>query len=328
MSEFRTIVNAPNAKTKISYSSPVMFIGSCFTENIGNKAAALKINCDINPFGIVYNPVSVKNCFDFITGQRNFDESCFYFHNEQWHSHFHHSRFSHSDKDLFIEGISTRINQSTEVIKSSSHIFITLGTAWVFRHKESGQIVSNCHKLPANSFDRLLIKHDDICNNVQQVINQIRELNQSAEVCFTVSPIRHWKDGAVENTHSKSLLFVAIHELVMKNSNCFYFPSYEIVMDDLRDYRFYEDDMLHVNESGINYIWEKFSDCYFDKSTLALQKEIKKIITAREHRLMGDGREQIKSFAEATLKTINLVKVKLPMLNFNDEINHFSQMLK
>lgn len=324
MSIFRTNIEIPKSNSNITYNSKTVFLGSCFTENIGNKLFELKFPVEINPFGIQYNPKSVKNSLNFLIDKKIFSQDDIHFANEQWFSFYHHSKFSNSDKEKCLFKINENIKQASEFLEKTNILFITFGTAWVYQLKGSEKIVSNCHKLPANRFNKFLLDVDDIYNDYLILIKRLSELNNNLKIIFTISPIRHLKDGAVGNQISKSTLILAVNKLKKHFSNVEYFPSYEIMMDDLRDYRFYADDMFHINETAINYIWQKFSDTYFDENTKNLISKIEKIIKNKNHKPFNPNSKLYKDFLKNNSEQINKLLKQYPYLNLEDEKEFFN----
>ncbi|RLD60127.1 MAG: GSCFA domain protein [Bacteroidetes bacterium] len=323
MSLFRTNIEIPKTDSKITYNSKIFFIGSCFTENIGDKLFELKFPVEINPFGIQYNPKSVKNSLGFLIDKKLFIQDDIHFANEQWFSFYHHSKFSNSDKEKCLFNINEKIKQASEFLEKTNIIFITFGTAWVYQLRDTKEIVSNCHKLPANKFNRFLLDVDDIYQDYLILIEKLFEINNNLKIVFTISPIRHLKDGAVGNQISKSTLILAVNKLKERFDNVEYFPSYEIMMDDLRDYRFYSQDMFHINETAINYIWHKFSDTYFDENTKKLMSRIEKIIRNKNHKPFNPKSEEYKDFLKNNLEKVNQLLKEYPYLNLDEEKEFF-----
>lgn len=323
MKTFRTIIQPEPSKNRIDYHSPVLFLGSCFTENIGNKMIDLKFPVLINPFGVLYNPVSVRQSIEILLDKRNFKESDLSFYNNQWYSFYHDTEFSNTDKNECLNNINHKLNEAREHLEKVKYIIITFGTAWVYEYIESAKVVSNCHKIPAKKFRRFKLGVEDIFVNWAKLINRIEDFNPDLKIIFTVSPVRHWKDGAVQNQLSKSTLILAINQLMKIFDQVEYFPSYEIMMDDLRDYRFYADDMLHPSKVAIDYIWENFSETYFDSETKNTIKEVEKIVQAYNHRPLNPNTNNHTNFKESTLNKINELNKKYPFLNFEAEKLHF-----
>jgi len=324
---FRTELNLKPGELRVSHSTEGLFVGSCFSNNIGGKLQNLKFPVFINPFGVVYNPVSVKNTLEIIMDRDLFTEKDLSFHDGQWYSFYHHSSFSNASKEACLENINSEIERSYQKLLKAKFLFITFGTSWVFEKPQTGNVVSNCHKLPAREFNRRMLSVQSIVQDYQVFLEKLKVFNPDIKVVFTVSPIRHWKDGAVGNQYSKATLIVAIQQLLSEFSFCSYFPSYEILMDDLRDYRFYDEDMLHVNDTAINYIWSKFGDVFLDKKTQELNKQILKIIQAKSHRPFNPEGEQYQKFLKQQLKKIEeLMKLNSDM-DFSAEIAFFKSLL-
>ncbi len=320
-SKFHTIVDIPVFTSQTGYSKNNMFMGSCFTENIGNRMASLKYNVDINPFGILYNPVSVANGLRILMDEKIFTSEDLIEADSLWHSFFHHGRFSSPNEKETLEAINNRIKSSSYFLKKTDFLFITFGTAWVYKYKKNGQIVSNCHKIPATEFKRERLSVDEIIQEFTILISEIRKINPSIQVVFTVSPIRHWKDGAIENQRSKAVLLLVTEKLLneLGNEFCTYFPAYEIVMDELRDYRFYAPDMLHISEVAIDYIWEKFENSLIDNESRNISKEVDKIVKAANHKpLHGDTGEYYRFLGKMYEKALQL-ELKNKHLDFKLE---------
>jgi len=245
----------------------------------------------------------------------------------QWHSSYHHSIFSDSNKEECLYKINNQINIANKHFKSTEFLFITFGTASVFRFKETQEIVSNCHKLPADFFTRELLSVNEIVKDYRILINNILKQNPAIKIIFTVSPIRHWKDGPEANQLSKSTLILACNELKREFETVNYFPAYEIVMDELRDYRFYADDMIHLNQTAIDYIWERFTEAYFDKSTFEIINEIRKIKSDINHKPFNPESEAHKKFLIATLEKINRLKEDYNYLDLDIEKKEIKERL-
>ena len=324
MSQFRTIVDIPVFKTKLDHRNEILLIGSCFSENIGNKLKESKFNVEINPFGILYNPLSIANSFNILLEKHYFASDDLFYYNDVWNSFYHHSRFSHEDKEVCLININSRIDKASETIKKASFIFITLGTAWVYESIEKKFVVSNCHKLPAEKFNRYSLNETDIIDRFKSLFESLRSINPSLQIVLTVSPIRHWKDGAVNNQVSKSILLLASSKLVDTFDYVHYFPGYEIVMDELRDYRFYGEDMLHPNNVAVEYIWQRFCETFMDEQTLKIMKEYEKISKAMQHRPFNKNTNTYHDFKINMIKKIKAIKSKYPYLDLKDEMNYFS----
>jgi hypothetical protein len=325
VSKFQTVVEVPKYKWMTGYSHKNIFMGSCFTENIGNRMAALKYDVDINPFGILYNPVSVANGLRILLKKKEFTTVDLIHQGGLWHSFYHHGRFSFPNKEDTLNNINNRIKTSSEFLKRADFLFITYGTAWIYRYKKTGQIVSNCHKVKATEFERERLTVAEIVSEYRELFAGIREVNPSLKVIFTVSPIRHWKDGAVENQRSKAVLLLAIDELVREFGEdfCTYFPAYEIVMDELRDYRFYADDMIHISEVAVNHIWEKFQSALIDKESQQIAVQIRKVVQAANHKPLHEKTPGYKRFVQQMETEIIRLESKYENLNLSTEKEYF-----
>lgn len=263
----------------IDYHSNIVLLGSCFVENIGDKLSYFKFKNLQNPFGIIFNPVSLAKIIERNVQQNYYTEADVFFHNEQWHCFEVHSELSNSNKEAFLKSLNASIDSTHQQLNNSTHVLITLGTAWVYRFLETRSIVANCHKLPQKQFSKELVSVDVIIQSLETIIRLIRSVNSKITIIFTVSPVRHIKDGFIENTQSKAHLITAIHQIInhqssIENGQLAYFPSYEIMMDELRDYRFYAEDMLHPNQTAIHYIWGKFQHVWMSTEAFKLMNTI------------------------------------------------------
>ena len=326
--KFQTVVEIPKFEWETGYSKKNIFMGSCFTENVGNKMAALKYSVDINPFGILYNPVSVANGIDILLNKKEFTADDLIQHNSLWHSFYHHGKFSSADKNDTLQTINNRIKSSSDYLKNADFLFITFGTAWVYKYRSTGKTVSNCHKISAKEFNRVRLSVNEIVEIYKKLLADIKKINPELKVVFTVSPIRHWKDGAVENQRSKSTLLLAIDEIIKaSNENCSYFPSYEIVMDELRDYRFYADDMIHISEVAIQHIWEKFEAALIADESRKISKEVQKIVASANHRPFNKFTKEHQSFLQKQLLKLKHLEQKYPFVNLGGEKQKFGNQI-
>lgn len=324
---FRTKIEIPKSDLVISHRSRIMMLGSCFIENIGRLLIKNKFNVNLNPFGILYNPSSISQAIKFLCENKKFSEEDIFQSKGFHHSFWHHGSFSNQDKDTCLKNINNNIKQASEDLKQSDILFITFGTAYVFRHKESNNIVGNCHKLPAASFDRYRLDVDTIVNTWQPLSDTLRSRNPELQIILTVSPIRHMKDGAHDNQLSKSTLLLAIDKLQQQNTHIHYFPSYEIVLDELRDYRFYNEDMIHPNTTAIKYIWERFSETYIKEETYPIIEEWNKIHLALNHRPINIESDEYKLFLRQTLLKLKAFNDKYPYICCKNEVTDLEMRL-
>ena len=326
--EFRTRVIIKPSQFKISYREPVMFIGSCFASEMGSQMETGEMPVMINPAGTVFNPVSVCNTLDLITSGREISLDDLYNYEGTWLSFNHYTDFSGRDSSRVLENINRKSREALNFLKKAQFLFITFGTARVYRWKKTGTVVSNCHKIPSANFDNELLNVDNIVSLWSEQLDKIHSLFPQLKIIFTISPVRHWKDGSYGNQVSKSVLFLSIDKLLQHSIAPQYFPAYEIVLDELRDYRFYNDDMLHPSSAAISYIWEVFSGCYLEKSTIDTWNEVAKISKARNHRISSDSEADIKKFAERMLYQISLIENKNSEIDLSSEREYFNGLLK
>lgn len=319
MSEFRTIVHIPEAKSKLEYSDKIMFLGSCFAENIGNLFESQKFNVSVNPFGIIYNPLSVANALSTLLDEKEFTEEDLIYSNEKWSSLYHHGRFSDVDKQICLNRLNASRRNSRIFLEDTSFLFITFGTSWVYEYIEKSTVVSNCHKLPAKDFRRYRLTVDDIVDTYKELIVKLRYFNPNIKVIFTVSPIRHLKDTAHGNQLSKSVLLLAIDELIDNLPNIEYFPSYEILMDELRDYRFYSDDMIHISELSVNYIWKRLKETQIAPSAHSAMKEVEKLNKSLKHKYLSGDMLAYRKFLTKTLTKLDYIENKYKNIDFSED---------
>jgi hypothetical protein len=300
--KLRTEIDVPSSELRISCQDKILMMGSCFVENLFSRMLQSGFTVENNPFGIVYNPVSIANGLFDLMNNKTYTDKDLFLYREFYHSFSHHSRFSGMDIDAVLNTVNSNRERSSLFLQQSDLLIITFGTANTFRLLSSGAIVANCHKLPAKLFREERLTVNQITGHWIDLIRKLREQNPRLKILFTVSPIRHWKDGAHENQLNKSILLLAVNELVNALASCYYFPSYEIMMDDLRDYRFYAEDMIHPGSQAVDYIWEKFGHAYFDKTTMELINEWESIQQALMHRPFYPESEEYQRFLKKTEK--------------------------
>lgn len=280
----------------IDYNTNILLLGSCFVENIGNKLNYFKFKNLQNPFGILFQPLAIESLVTNAINEKEYTENDIFLHNEQWHCYEAHSKLSNVSKEELLSHLNEQIKSTKQQIYKSTHIIITLGTAWVYRHIETDCIVANCHKVPQKKFLKELLSVDEILGSLQSIIELIKSVNKKATIIFTVSPVRHLKDGFIENTQSKAHLIAAIHQVVEPRHNLHYFPSFEIMVDELRDYRFYAEDMIHPNQTAINYIWEKFQSVWISKNASITMEEVEVVQKGLQHKPFNPNSEAHQQF--------------------------------
>jgi hypothetical protein len=315
--QFTTQIPVSKSNYPINYNSKIVSLGSCFAENMAEKFEYFKFQNVVNPFGIVFNVVSIEKLIFRSIHKQYFTEKDIFFHHENWHCYEVHSELSNPNAAEFLKTVNQLIDATNTQITEATHFIITLGTAWVYRNIETNQIVANCHKVPQKQFAKELLSIETIQESLQNTIALISGVNKEAKFVFTVSPVRHIKDGFAENTLSKSHLISAIHKIV--NHQLFlanYFPSYEIMMDELRDYRFYGEDMLHPNQTAIDYIWIQFFENYIDEKEFATMQEVCDIQKALHHRPFNPNSESHLKFLDNLNQKLNTLVKKYPHFQF------------
>ena len=294
----------------------MLLLGSCFSESIGYKFEYFKFQSSVNPFGILFHPLAIENLITRSINKDYYSEDEIVLHNEQWICLDAHSRLNSISKDDILSNINNALDQTNKRIRESTHIIITLGTAWVYRHVSSDKIVANCHKLPQKQFIKELLSTEEISHSLDAIISLIRSINPKVNFIFTVSPVRHLKDGFVENTRSKSHLLAAVHQVIESRKQQYYYPSYEILIDELRDYRFYNADMIHPNDIAINYIWNKFKTVWLTEEALKTSETVAAIQTKKAHRPFNPNSDSHKQFLTKLSEEVSELCTKFPHISF------------
>ena len=310
---FRTVIKIPPQEPRISHDSRILLLGSCFVENMGRKLEYYKFRSLQNPFGILFHPSAIAAFLNHVSVQKSFSEEDVFFHNERWHSFDAHSALSSPDKEELLQRLNAAVKKTHVFLKEATHVIITLGTAWGYKLKATGKTVANCHKVSQREFEKELLEVDA---QVAVCVDIIRNINPEASVIFTVSPVRHLKDGFVENQQSKARLISAMHRAISHKENTHYFPSYELMMDELRDYRFYAEDMIHPNQVAIDYIWKRFQDTYMSAETLALMEEVEQIRRGLSHRPFNVNSEAHQDFLKKLQAKMARLQEKNPSIKF------------
>lgn len=319
--DFFTRLQWPKSLIDISYQDRLLLFGSCFAESIGYRLAEYKFQADINPFGVLYNPESISAAIRSLLNPQEKTKDDLFFHEGLFHSFSHHSSFSATTENSCLTNINSRTQVASDNLNNATRLMITFGTAYVYRLKKTGDVIANCHKLPADNFNHERLSVSEIVNEWYQLLSLLYERNKNLKIIFTVSPIRHWKDGAHENQLSKSTLLLVIEELQKQYpGQVDYFPAYELMMDELRDYRFYAEDMCHPSETAIQYIWEHFIRTHMNQPTLQLVKEIDHILKSVNHKPFNPQNESYKQFIMQTLLKIEQLSKKSPYLCFKKEV--------
>jgi hypothetical protein len=315
----------------IQHQHHLLLVGSCFTENIGEKLRAHKFRVMENPHGILFNPVSVAEALMDYIECREYTEQDLFFFNEGWHSWKHHSRFSGLTAAESLKKINEAIQDAHGFLKKTDQLMITLGSAFTYRltHKalnaKPGSVASNNHKAPADWFNRTLLTVTETSAVLDDMIKRLFNLNPSIHIIFTISPVRHLREGVIDNNRSKAVLIQSVHELVERYDQLYYFPAYELVIDDLRDYRFYAEDLVHPNYHATQYVWEKFVNACMNESTKELMEEIASVNLAYKHKPFNPTSAAHKKFKEASLEKAKRLQELYPFIDLSKEIRFFSE---
>jgi hypothetical protein len=333
--QFFTPINIKPLKPSITYRDNILLVGSCFTEHIGNYLTGIKFNVLQNPNGILFNPLSIcSSLVSYIHNQRFAEDDLFYL-NESWHSWQHHSRFSNTDLHQGLQVINESQNRAHIFLQNANWLIITLGSSFVYKLSSQASLslrrglrvdaVANCHKAPAQTFIKHLCTIEETVAAFDQTIHQLFHFNPDLKIIFTISPVRHLRDGVVENNRSKARLVEVVHHLADKFDKLYYFPAYELVIDVLRDYRFYDIDLAHPNYAATQFVLKKFSETCFDDPTRKLMKEIKKIVIAQNHTPFNPHSQQHKKFLQTHLEKTKALQQQYSWIDFSKELEYFSE---
>jgi hypothetical protein len=318
----------------ITHREKILLIGSCFTENIGEKFEKFKFRTLQNPNGILFNPVSVTDALTDYIEAKHFSEANLFHYNEGWHSWKHHSRFSALSSTEALDKINASATLAHNFLKETDYVFITLGSAWTYRLTEKalntkpGLVAANNHKAPADWFNRKLLTIEDILRVLDNLVHRLFLFNPKVRIIFTISPVRHLREGIIENNRSKAALIQAVHHLVDKFEKLYYFPAYELVIDDLRDYRFYSEDLVHPNYFATQYVWEKLVTACMDEKTKTIMEEIHSINLAYQHKAFNPTSAQHKKFLQSFYQKTKALQENHSYINFEKELQYFSSAFK
>lgn len=330
--KFKLTLDAKPSKSTIEYGDKLMLIGSCFTENIGAKFKTHLFEVSENPYGILFNPVSVASTLTEIIAAKNYTEEDLFQHNELWHSWHHHSRFSAIEKEVALEQINDTIATAHHFLKSANRLVITLGSAWLYHLTNeaplgNGQVVANNHKGPSNWFYKSLMQPNVLIENLYGLVERLHAFNPNLHISFTISPVRHLREGLIENNRSKAVLIHAVHELVSQCPQVDYFPAYEYVIDDLRDYRFYAEDLVHPNFAASGYVWDKLVETYMDFKTQAIMKQVAELQLAMSHKPFFVGSTEHQKFLQSCILKTEALMAAHPALSLEAHLAFFKASL-
>ena len=317
--KLQTQVPLQNADDQFDYQSQMLLLGSCFVENIGKKLDYYKFRLLQNPIGILFHPKAIENLLSKSIQAFCYTEENIFYHNERWHCFDAHSDLSDVSKEELLRKLNDGLKDTRQQIPISTHIVITLGTAWGYRKLESNAIVANCHKVPQKEFAKDLLSVENVTESLETMVDLIQSVNPTAQIIFTVSPVRHLKDGFVENQQSKAHLISAIGKVQSSQSQAreiHYFPSYEIMMDELRDYRFYKSDMVHPSELAVDYIWEKFKGVWISKEAFTAMEKVEEIQRGMLHRPFNPKSEEHQKFLNSLNAKTQALQMEFPFMEF------------
>lgn len=319
MEFFRTVLANRDWDFKINYPSSHFLIGSCFSENIGKHLEKAKFDSILNPFGILFHPEPILRVLERLLENKAYTSSDLHFIDKRYVSFDHHGSYNNTSREKVLNTINSDFNNAQKQLVNADYLYITWGTAFAYSYIESNQIVSNCHKIPSSKFNKIRSTSGEIVNKYKLLFTQLIKQNPKLKIILSVSPVKHLKDGLLENNLSKAVLLLAADQLVKECASVSYFPSYELLTDDLRDYRFYTKDMAHPNELAIEYIWKYFIENLLSKDADKLYKEIKSINQSIAHRPLHPENEAHASFIARTIDKIELIEKKYPFINFKKE---------
>ena len=322
--DFRTSLDSWPGEVEISYGEGLLCMGSCFAEHIGARLGARKFRTLVNPAGIIYNPVSLAQSLGWMAEGRKFGEEDVFEWQGQWNSYYHHSRFSALSRDAILEGINQGMDVAGQFFREhTDRLLLSLGTGLVYEHVAREEIVANCHKLPASTFSRRRLSVSEVVDALGACFQLLLRHRPDLKIILTVSPVRHLREGMVENQRSKATLVLAAAQLAETFSAVHYFPAYELLLDDLRDYRFYADDLVHPGTQGVEYIWRFFTQTYFSEETKGIVQEVEALLRAADHRPFQSDSESHRTFLASQLEKARALEKKYPFLDLGAEKEHF-----
>ncbi|WP_127018535.1 GSCFA domain-containing protein [Flagellimonas beolgyonensis] len=324
--ELQTQLPLNAANHPIDYESEVLLLGSCFSENIGNKLDYFKFRTIQNPFGILFHPLALENLVQRSLQNQRFQPDEVFEQEGIWRCFDAHSDVRSDDQKLEVELLNQRLRLARQGLENASHIIFTFGTAWVYEHVATKKMVANCHKVPQKEFHKKLLSVETVTTSLNNMVDMVQKANPKAQIIFTVSPVRHLKDGFVENQQSKAHLIAAIHQMLSSRApasrtgrleeDLHYFPSYEILMDELRDYRFYERDMVHPNALAVEYIWERFKNVWISSDSYPIMDEVEAVQKGLMHRPFNPGSEAHEKFKTSLRSKITYLQERYPFMKF------------
>lgn len=327
--EFRLELNIKPFQQQLNIRDKVMLIGSCFTDHMSRQLESHKFSVLENPNGILFNPASIATAVGSYIQLKTYTGDHLFFHNELWASWDHHSKFSNPGKEEALQQVNSAVAKAHRFLKETNWLIITLGSAFVYRLKDDTlngkpqSIVANCHKVPQQHFDHKLLTYPEVETCLAGIVTSVKRFNPLVKIIFTISPVRHSREGLVENNRSKALLHTAVHSMENRYGEVYYFPAYELVIDDLRDYRFYAEDMVHPNYQATQYVWDKFSEACIDVESKGLMEQLFSIYHARNHKPLHPGSRQHQQFLASMYAKVKALKTQYPFLDLQEEEEYF-----
>lgn len=321
--EFRKELKIKAFRSQLSVLDKLMLIGSCFSENLGEKLRSFRFDVQINPSGTLFNPVSICRALESYIDKKNYSQDDLFFHEELWKSWDHHSLFAHPDREVALSNINEMVTSAHQTLLEAQWLIITLGSAWVYE-KEDGRVVANCHKVPTDKFFKRLLPASEISADFRNLHQRLKQVNPNLKIIYTISPVRHIRDGFVENNRSKAALIQAVHELIDSTDySAMYFPAYELIIDDLRDYRFYAEDMVHPNYLATDYVWDKFVNACIDERSRRFFPEIGQLNAAKAHKPFQPMSVAHQKFREKHYQLAEKLRGEWPQLDWQSDLNFF-----
>jgi hypothetical protein len=314
--KLQTQISLVKKTPAIDYNSKVFLLGSCFAENIADKFLYYKFQNLVNPLGILFHPLAILDLLKKAQDRIDYSKKDLFFSNGYWQSYSAHSQFNNASQTEILADLNAAVHVTKTQLTTASHVVLTFGTAWVYKHVQSQNIVANCHKQPQKEFEKSILSIDQLNEAFESIISILKSFNSELTIILTISPVRHLKDGFVENTHSKSQLISALHPLVNTTKNVHYFPSFELVMDELRDYRFYKEDLIHPNQLAIDYIWEKFQSTWIGSDTELTMNEVSRLQKGLGHKPFNPSSKAHIAFSSNLSKEVDALVCKYPFMKF------------
>jgi hypothetical protein len=321
--EFHLELEPEPLRRKIGMQDKILLSGSCFTEHIADRLRRYKFSVWENPNGILFNPVSIAEAIQTYIKAKEYRQEDLTADQGLWFSWDHHTCFSDPDRNKVLSQVNQSVQNSHDFLKQANWLILTLGSAFVYQLAD-GRVVANCHKAPASLFRKKLLSQEEVLAVLDNLVHRLMQFNSQLNILFTISPVRHLRDGFIENNRSKAVLIGAVHHLVDKFERLHYFPAYELVVDDLRDYRFYAEDMVHPNYQATGYVWDKFKAACINPETLEIMKEINRLAAARNHIPMHPTSSAHRAFLEKHAVLARELAARFPYLDFTAELDYFS----